>query len=118
MHPKVKQITDEVGKYLSKPYNQFDGNEVSTKLTDAVVCLGKLAWAMAQAEKECAVRIGELAEKHGSENATKAKMLISAEMADDEYYLNLAKAQDKQVHYTIEALRTQISYIKNEMNNL
>jgi hypothetical protein len=51
-------------------------------------------------------------------NAHEKKAILSSEIGDVLFYDNLSELLLKQMYYRMEALRSALSYLKSEMNNL
>ena len=110
----TKEILKQIGSFIKEPVNTENPSEVIDKLTQAVSLLSTSAWAVAESQKVYTQKVYEEAQKHTKISPTMAKMLISGACKDEKYAVDLAEGYNKELHYTIEALRTALSYIKEE----
>ena len=111
---KINDILKQIGAFIKEPVNTEIPDEVVGKLTQAVSLLSTSAWAVAETQRAYTEKVYEEAQKHTKVSPTLAKMLIAGTCKDEKYTVDLAEGYNKELHYTIEALRTALSYIKEE----
>ena len=113
----MKEILKQIGTFIKEPVNRENPVDVMDKLTQAVSLLSTSSWAIAETQRVYTTKVYEEAQKHTKISPTMAKMLIAGSCTDEKYWVDLAEGYNKELHYTIEALRTALSYIKEEKRN-
>jgi len=115
---KINDILKQIGAFIKEPVNTEIPDEVVGKLTQAVSLLSTSAWAVAETQRAYTEKVYEEAQKHTKVSPTLAKMLIAGTCKDEKYTVDLAEGYNKELHYTIEALRSALSYLKEESKQL
>lgn len=67
-------------------------------------------------EKHTAKKVSAL--KDETLNANEKRAILNAEIGDVSFYDNLCEALLKEAHYRLDTLRSALSYLKAEVNNL
>ena len=86
-------------------------------------CLGNIqglsAELIAKTEKIYNQKLGELilAKEYKSLSATDKKILFASLASEEIELMNYAERLNKEIHYQIEALRSLLSYLKEEYRN-
>jgi hypothetical protein len=111
------QVLKDIGRFIKKPVNHENGDEIIERLTQAVALLSTSSWAIAESQKIYTQKVYDEAQKHTATSPTMAKMLIAGACKEEKYWVDLAEGYNKELHYTIEALRSALSYIKEEKKN-
>jgi hypothetical protein len=94
------------------------GVELVERLSRLVSLLPLSAFNVAQTERNVNEATANVVKRSTETNATRLKIMINGATADERFWLSYAEAQAKELHYSIEATRTLISFLKNELNNL
>lgn len=118
MQTTIKANLDAIRKFLNEKSDVSDPVGVVERLNEAVSLLGLSSETIAGAENIYLIRLGVLAEQYKDMSATAAKNIIAGKLHEELYYKTLSESYDKQLHYTIESLRTIISFLKTEMSSV
>lgn len=118
MQTTIQSNLEAIREFLHEKADVADPVGVVERLNDAVSLLGLSSETIAEAEKIYLIRLGVLAEQYRDVAATAAKNIIAGKLHEELYYKTLAESYDKQLHYTIESLRTVISFLKTEMQSV
>ena len=109
-----------IGKAISETVNRDDPNEVSGKLEELKSLQASCSHAVALAEMVYNEKIFDLVQQqqYSGLNATEKKMLFAGLAKQEIYYVTLTERQSRSMSHAIEAMRSILSYLKSEMNNL
>lgn len=115
----LKALTDQISKAVSQQLDKDNPDEVMGKLMELSALQATSTSTMALAEMVYNQKIMELVEdaQFSKLSATDKKMLFAGRAKQEIYYMTLAERQVKNISYSIEALRTVLSFLKNEINN-
>jgi len=116
----LKEICQQIGKALALEIDRSNGDEVAGKLQQLTTLLATSSHAVALAESLYAEKIMQLAEdnKYTGFSATDKKMIFGGRAKSEVYYVTLTTRQNSSLVHSIDALRSMLSYIKEEMSRL
>lgn len=95
-----------------------DPNGALEKLNKLTNIMGLSAECYAKAERIYNIKLGELVREYAKDsmNTTDKKLLFQGKLANEIELMTTAQEYSKKVDKTIEALRSAISYYKQEMS--
>lgn len=113
-------ICEQIEQSLDLSIDRTNPDEVMGKIDQLVGVLQTSAHAVALAEMLYNRKIAQLVETpaYSKLSATDKKMIFAGRAQKELYYVDLTERQNKAVVHAIEALRSIISYIKEEMRNI
>lgn len=116
---KVKELTTQIGKAISEQIDKENGDEVTGKLMELSALQSSSSYAVSLSEMVYNEKIAELINdtQFSKLSATDKKMVFNGRAKNEIFYVDLAAAQLKSIHYSIEALRSILSYMKQEKQN-
>lgn len=117
---QIKQITKQIGKAIAQPIDKDNPDEVAGKIAELSNLLASSSHAVALSEMLYNERLSELVQKneYSNLNATEKKMLFAGLAKHEIYYCTLSERQNKALTHQIDGLRSIISYLKSEMQNI
>ena len=115
----VKNTSLIIGKAISEQIDKDNPQEVAGKLMELAALQGNASYKIAMAnkalnEKNLALVTDERFLKAG---ATDKKLIFAGHASEEHYYKDLAEAQFKSLHYSIEACRSLLSALKAEQQS-
>lgn len=116
---RLKEITTHIGKCLSEQFDKDNPDEVIGKIQEFSALLGLSSESYALAEMVYNEKILELSEssQYAKLNATDKKMIFAGRAKQEIYYLTLTERQNKSLTHSLDALRSIISFIKQDKLN-
>ena len=117
---QVKQITTQIGKAIAQQIDKDNPDEVVGKIAELSSLLASSSHAVALSEMIYNEKIAELAQStaYAGMTATDKKMIFAGRAKTEIYYVTLAERQNKALTHQIDGLRSIISYLKSEMQNI
>lgn len=111
----LKDICSQIGKAIALEVDRSNPDEIMGKLGALTSLLATSSHAVALAEK-----LMQLTEANtwAGLSATDKKMIFAGRAKSEIYYVTLTERQNRALTHGIEALRSMISYLKSELNNL
>ena len=116
----LKKICQQIGEALALSIDQTNPDEILGKLNSLSSLLATSSHAVALAEMIYSERLMQLTEEtqYAKLSATDKKMIFAGRAKHEIYYVTLTERQNKSLTHGIDALRSMISYLKSEVNNL
>lgn len=116
---KVKELTTIIGKSISQAVDKDNINEVAGKLMELAALQGNASYTLSVANMLVNEKNLELIEdtRYAGFSATDKKILFAGKAKNELFYRDLAEAQVKSLHYSIEAFRSLLSALKAEQSN-
>jgi|SRR5690554_5151771 len=116
----VKQFCTQIGKALSQSISFDNPDEVSGKLEEITALLALSSHCVALSEKVYNLKILELSEsdEYKDRSATDKKMIFGGLASEEIYYMTLSERQNKGLTHRADSLRSILSYMKSEHQNL
>jgi hypothetical protein len=111
---EVGTAIEYLEEFLRRKVNASSPEDIIKRLNDATNLLGMSAELCATTEKIYNRKYAELVEKYPDVNISKLKIIAAGELADEYYNMTYSERLNKELHYTIESLRSIISYLKEE----
>ena len=112
-----------IGKTISEPFSADNPAGLLEALNACASLLSSSSWTVAESEKQLKQAEGRAIEallnlenQDGSLPASIMKKKIESDTATEQYNLKLSERYNAGLVHKIEALRSTISYIKEEMN--
>lgn len=103
-----------VRELMDTKIDRHNPDEVTGKLNDLSSIQGLIAEVLAQAERCYNRKAGLILDQIKNLKAGEQKLKLNSICADEIYFLRLSENYNKEIHYQIELMRTQISYLKEE----
>lgn len=110
------EIADIYG-YVSCSYNEGNPAELMDRLTNLNVYLARTADLLAEAERLWNIEKGNVAHRNPDETATRLRYIIEAETANEAKFYRQVERLNAAIVHQIEAIRTQVSFVKMQMQN-
>jgi hypothetical protein len=114
---EVAEICEAIKSELTLTIDSQNGVELVERLSRLVALLPLSAFNVALTETIFNEKTAAVVKTSNESNATRLKMIVNGDCAREIFFKTYAEAQAKELHYSIEATRTMISYLKTEMNN-
>jgi len=116
----LKDICDQIGAALSQKIDHSNPDEILGKMNELTSLLGSSSEAVSVAEGKYNQKLMELAEdtQFAKLTATDKKMVFGGRAKLEIYYVTLTERQNAALTHGIDGLRSMLSYIKSEMQNL
>jgi predicted thioredoxin/glutaredoxin len=117
---KLKELTTMLGKSISEKIDKDNPDEVNGKLMELSALQSTGSYALSLAGMVLNEKIAELISDNqfSGMSATDKKMIFNGRAKQEIFYKDLAEAQLKSIHYSIEAMRSILSFMKSEQQNL
>jgi hypothetical protein len=112
----TEQITEivEMHEYIAATYNHDNPTELMDRLTCLNVYLARTAALLPEAEADLSQKKGEISHRNPDESATRLRYIIESESwREAKIYRQIERLNATIVHQ-IDAIRTQVSYIKSQ----
>lgn len=116
----IKNNLEVIRKVMDAKAGLDDPQGVATKLEALSNVLGLSAECIAYARKNLDKRLSFLttAKAYQGMSATDRKMVFSGEASEEIFMVNYSESLNKDVHYVCESVRSLLSYLKQEMQNI
>jgi len=116
----LESICDQIGNALSLEIDNSNPAEILGKLNELTNLLSTSSHAVALAEMIYSEKLMQLTEnsQYVKLSATDKKMIFAGKAKKEIYYVTLTERQNKSITHSIDALRSMISFLKQEMQNL
>jgi hypothetical protein len=116
----IKKSCDQITDLMTEGYNRELGDEVSGKITEYNSLLARSANLVAEAEMYYNAELAKLCEQYQDSrlSATDKKMIFAGKLKDHIYYMTLSERLNRALTHSIEGLRSQLSFLKQEMQNM
>lgn len=116
----LKAICQQIGKEIALEIDKDNPQEVMGKLGTLTNLLATSSHAVALSEMLYSEKLMSLTEANTwvGMSATDKKMIFAGRAKNEVYYVTLADRQNKAIVHSIDALRSIISFLKNEMSHL
>lgn len=116
----LKEICNQIGKAIALEVDKGNPDEILGKLGSLTSLLATSSHAVALAESLYAEKLMQLTEANtwAGLSATDKKMIFAGRAKSEIYYVTLTERQNRALTHGIDALRSMISYLKSELNNL
>lgn len=110
----------QIGKAIALSIDQSNPEEILGKLNSLTSLLATSSHAVALSEMMYSQKLQELTEdnKWSKLSATDKKMIFAGRAKDEIYYVTLCERQNKGLTHSIDGLRSMISYLKSEVQNI
>lgn len=116
----LKEISTLIGKEIALKIDQDNPSEIMGKLNCLTNLLATSSHAVALSEALYSEKLMQLTEANTwvGLSATDKKMVFAGRAKQEIYYVTLCERQNRALTHCIDALRSMISYLKSELNNL
>lgn len=116
----IKAISTQIGKELALKIDQDNPSEVMGKLNTLTSLLATSSHAVALSEALYSEKLMQLTEANtwAGLSATDKKMVFAGRAKEEIYYTTLCERQNRALTHAIDGLRSMLSFIKSEMNNI
>jgi hypothetical protein len=116
----IEKQCDQISRLMTQEYDRENGQEVSGKISEFNSLLATSATLVATAEMVYNERLGRLAETYQdrSISATDKKNIFAGKLTKETYFVTLTERLNRALTHSIEGLRSQLSFIKAEVNNV
>lgn len=111
---EIETACEEIRKVLDEKIDRSNAEEVSGKLNTLTNIQGLGAEIISQSERIYNRKAGLIIENLMKYKAGEQKLKLNSECADEIYFLRLSEQYTKEIHYQLEVLRSQLSYLKEE----
>lgn len=117
---EIKNNLDAIRRQLDIPVAQGDPVGAMEKLEKLGGIMGLSAECHANAERLYNQRLADLVQENASSplNTTDKKLLFQGKLAEEIHLMTLAEQYSKKIDKSIEALRSVLSYLKQEIRNV
>jgi hypothetical protein len=115
---EINSAIQYIEDFLKKKVDVSVPADVIERLNDAANMLGLSAELCATTEQIYNKKFAELCDKYPNVNITKLKIIAGGELTDEYFNMNYCEKLNKELHYTIESLRSIISYLKEEYKQI
>ncbi len=109
-------ISTQIGEAISQEIDRDNPDELIGKLQELAALQSTASYALALAEQLYNTKIASflVSGLYAKYSATDRKLVFSELAKDELFYYNLIERYTKNISYSIESLRTMISYMKVE----
>lgn len=114
----IRKGISDIREVMDRKVDIANPQGVLEKLNDLANLLGLSSEMIAQSSRLYNEKIGVLIGKVKGETATDKKYHLAALASDEIYLMEAAAGINKDAHYICESLRTMISYLKTELQNI
>jgi hypothetical protein len=116
----LKVICDQIGTAIALDIDKDNPSEIIGKINELTCLLSTSSHAVAVAEMVYSEKLMNLTEDNRwtKLTATDKKMVFAGRAKDEIYYVTLTERQNKALTHSIDGLRSMLSYLKSEVNNL
>jgi len=111
----IKEIL-EVYDYCKVTYDENNIQEMLNRLTNLNVYLARVNELLPDMKKRLMDRRGYYSEVYIELTPNKMKALVEAKTSAEERYYSLVERLSATIVHQIDAIRTQVSYIKQQLN--
>lgn len=117
MKKQIKRLSDMIGNAIGENIDRDNPDELTGKLMELSALQSNATHAYALAEQAYNDRIAELVQKEEYKRltATDKKMLFAGLAKEEIYLLTTCERHIKNLSYSIEALRSALSWKKTEL---
>lgn len=116
----LKMICDQITSALSEQVDRANPDELTGKLQVLSSLLGTSAQSIATSERLYSIKLMELVEdtQWAKMTATDKKYLFAGKSSKEAELVTLCERLNKAIVHSIDSLRSILSFIKSEMQNL
>jgi hypothetical protein len=120
MLDELKAITTKIGDTIALSVDSSNPAEITGKLQELTCLLANSSHSVALAEMVYSEKLQQLAEdaQWSKLTATDKKNIFAGRLKTEAYYVNLTDRLNRALVHSIEGLRSMLSYLKAEMENL
>lgn len=117
---RLQLETDNIQKALRQTFDHTNPDEVSGRIKELSVFLSSSAELVALAEQVYNEDLASLADQYATSkiSATDKKYIFTGKLSKQIYFVTLTERQNRAITHIIEGLRSQLSLIKAEMQNI
>ncbi len=117
---RLEKETTTIQKAIELTYDKNNPDEVSGRIMELSVYLGRSAELVALAEMVYNQQLAALAEQYSTTklNATDKKYIFGGKLSKEIYFVTLTERLNRALTHALDALRSQLSLIKAEMQNI
>jgi hypothetical protein len=115
---QIRKSITEIREVMDRKVDIANPQGVLEKLNDLSNYLGLSSELIAQSGRIYNEKIGVLIKSLKGETATDKKLILAGMASDEIYIMELCQATNKDAHYVCESLRTMVSYLKTELQNI
>lgn len=114
------EICMQIGEALALRIDESNPAEILGKMNELTNLLATSSHAVALAEMIYGEKLMKLTEdaQYLKLSATDKKMIFAGRAKNEIYYVTLTERQNKSITHSIDALRSMISFLKSELQNL
>lgn len=115
----IKEISDTIAKCLNEQVDKDNPDELTGKLMELCSLQASASHCYALAEQVYNHKIAALLTdpRHAKMTATDKKMLFAGLAKEEIFYVTLSERHIKNLSYSIEAIRSALSWKKSELEN-
>jgi hypothetical protein len=114
----IRENIDTIKKVMERKVDISSPSDIMEKLNDLSTLLALNAEIIAQTSRIYNEKLSVTLRSFKDFSATDKKILLAGQCSDEIYLMELALQINKDAHYNCEALRTMLSYLKEEMRNI
>lgn len=117
---QLKELTNLIGKAISQSIDKDNPAEVTGKLAELSALQSTSSHCMALAEMVYNEKLMELVTdaEYSKLSATDKKYIFLGKAKQEGYYVTLSERQSRSLSHSLDALRSILSFMKSEMENL
>lgn len=115
MNASIQYNIDCIVEAMNAPVNKDVPNTVLEKLNNVTVLLALSSKVIADSERRYNEALTSYVKGNQKLNITTIKLMFSGDNSDIVYQNTYAVQLNKDLHYMIESLRSQLSFLKAEM---
>ena len=117
---ELKALTNQIGKAISQTIDKDNPEEVTGKLAELSALQSTSAHCLALAEMVYNQKLMELVTDNAYSNlsATDKKYVFLGKAKQEGYYVTLSERQSRSLSHSLDALRSILSFMKSELENL
>lgn len=114
---RVEEFTKQIGKAISEKFDQENPDELVGKLNELASLQATASYSLALSEQLYNEKIAELTldARYQKLSATDKKMLFAGLAKTENYFVTINERYSKNLSYSIESLRSILSFKKSEM---
>lgn len=114
----IRKHISEIREVMDRKIDIANPSGVLEKLNDLSNLLGLSSEMIAQSSRIYNEKIAIMLPKVKGESATDKKLILAGLTSDEIYIMENCAGLNKDAHYVCEALRSMLSYLKIELQNI
>lgn len=116
---KVKELTTMISDKISQRVDKDNADSICYRLEELTALQATAAYALSLSEMVYNEKLSSLVmqPEYKSYTATDKKMVFAGLAKEEIFYMTLSERLAKNISYSIEAMRSLLSFLKQEMTN-